>query len=316
MTTAAGDTTTTAPAANAASNLPLEALELTALGSCPEPWAPLYSEISSYPHGTTVSGSRPAVEERLDLPARLGVAPDTDGDGVPDQIGRGASGEEFIAGRADGELVLARPGGEVGAPFGQPWIGDLDGDGRDELLLYSTDERRDDPLRLVIVPGSLATGRHDPLEVAVLLPLDIGAAVVSIGDVDGDGGDDVAVSGGAVLSGVELLAVAGTGARGSLPDEIGTVSGRFSEPLWLAEGRPVFADVSADRSEVVLLTEPPLRLGFAGVEPPRPSGSEVVVGAYRSGGHRIVTVEQLANRSGVSGTWGWDLDAPCSTPEG
>src|SRR3546814_7520109 len=110
-------------------------------------------------------------------------------------------GDEVIVSGAAGELRLARAGGSVGSPGGQTWLGDLDGDGHDEVIVYVTTlptEGDLDPLvyDLVIVPGSTDPGTHDPADVGVRLPFGVsGPPVIPVGDHDGDGADDVATYG-------------------------------------------------------------------------------------------------------------------------
>src|SRR3546814_1943215 len=109
-----------------------------------------------------------------------------DGDGEPDAVTNG--GDEVIVSGAAGELRLARAGGSVGSPGGQTWLGDLDGDGHDEVIVYVTTlptEGDLDPLvyDLVIVPGSTDHGTHDPADVGVRLPFGVsGPPVLPLGD--------------------------------------------------------------------------------------------------------------------------------------
>src|SRR5690606_21110926 len=126
------------------------------------------------------------------------TSPDTDGDGRTDVIGTTAEGAAILIERGDGQVVLAVPG-VVGFPGGRASEGDLDGDGRDDLVVYVspfTDPPRAEDV-VVVVPGSVAPGTHDPREVGVeLFASSAPAGVVSgVGDQDGDGADDVAWSG-------------------------------------------------------------------------------------------------------------------------
>jgi hypothetical protein len=305
-------TTTTVPSLPA---VPRSSLGIADSSACPEPWSPISAKVTGGP----TEGSSPPVDERLDLLGRTPEAPDTDGDGRPDRVsstGEGLIHDKLAVTRAHGDLVFGRAGGVVLAPGGHPWIGDLDGDGLDELLLYVGEEDPDVPPFLVVVPGSLPDGPYDPVQVGAILPVSANSIVSAVGDLDGDGGDDLALqldSGRAVVSGVAVLA--GRGTR-EVTDPVPIAAGqqRFHDPLWLGDAAPVFSDVTEDHREVVLHTDPPVRLGFTGVEPPLP-GHHVRVGAFRSGGDRIVMAEQAIVRGPVA-TWYWNLDDPCTGSRG
>src|SRR3546814_16822544 len=117
-------------------------------------------------------------------------------------------GDEVIVSGAAGELRLARAGGSVGSPGGQTWLGDLDGDGHDEVIVYVTTLPTAgdlDPLvyALVIVPGSTDPGTPDPPDVGVRLPFGVsGTPVIPVGDHDVDGDDDVDPYGALGVTGV------------------------------------------------------------------------------------------------------------------
>jgi hypothetical protein len=298
---------------------PLPPVSRSSLGidgspACAEPWSPIYTSVPRVA-GATTEGSPPTIDERLDLLGRTPAAPDTDGDGTPDGLGEADEGEflgQLVVSRATGDLVLGRAGHYVLAPGGQPWIGDLDGDGHDEVLTYVQDEHHEAPPVFVVVPGSLPDGRHDPVEVGTILPGSAHSTVAPVGDLDGDGGEDLGLqpspSRAVVVSGAALLAESGTGVEADA-EPIAAAPQRFHEPLRLGAAAPVFADVDEDAREVVLRTDPPVRLGFAGSVPPLPGN--VRVGAFRSGGDRIVVVEQPTSR-GHFGTWYWNLDEPCA----
>ena len=134
-------------------------------------------------------------------------APDTDGDGVADVALEGVDdGAAFALARGDGELVLAVAGGSVGAPGGASWAGDLDGDGRDELLVFVADGSGAADHPLYVVPGAIPAGRHDPRAVGARLPAFAGMPAAPLGDVDGDGNQDLLLP----RSSDELMVVSGT----------------------------------------------------------------------------------------------------------
>src|SRR3546814_12531704 len=85
--------------------------------------------------GDRTGDAEPPVEgASINVRERSYEAPDVDGDGEPDAVTNG--GDEVIVSGAAGELRLARAGGSVGSPGGQTWLGDLDGDGHDEVIVY------------------------------------------------------------------------------------------------------------------------------------------------------------------------------------
>lgn len=103
---------------------------------CGEPVAPTataqaYPEQESLP---AVTGTDVLVGAR-GLSATLVRAPDSDGDGSPDEVVARQTGKDPVAlHRADGTLTFttSRPGQQVGAVTS---AGDLDGDGRDEVAV-------------------------------------------------------------------------------------------------------------------------------------------------------------------------------------
>ena len=146
---------------------------------------------------------------------------DVDGDGRDDiAVSAGAQdvdgnlnqGQAYVFSGANGSLLftLDNPNPGRGWGFGtQLAMGDLDGDGRDDVVVEGPGEaahRTSGPSRLYVFSGASRS---------LLFTLDnpspqnwIDPASLAVGDVDGDGRDDIAVRGG----GVKLF----SGASGSL----------------------------------------------------------------------------------------------------
>ena len=199
---------------------PLDAVGLEIPPDCPTPWLPAYDETEDdYPFPDPSTARRLALigsaAERHDSGA--GMDADTDGDGAPDEHPESAEGgAAFGLRRSDGDLVLAVPDGSVGAPGGRSRAGDLDGDGRDEVLVY-VDDGTSPSYPLHVVPGTTPAGRHDPRVVGTRLPFDTTQGVMPVGDLDGDDRDDLAMPGPdggfVVVGGPTIVAAAG----GALP---------------------------------------------------------------------------------------------------
>ena len=180
----------------------------------------------------------------------------------------------------------------------------------------------DGGMPVVIVPGTVAPGLQDPFAVGITLPIDgaQGQSAFGVGDVDGDGADDVLVpdptgsSSGAVVSGRDLMAAGPGGSLTELPAPIATADSAWLAPtavdglLILAPGSvPVAGVLTAEG--LYLSTRPTTTLRIDEELPT--GGSRPVITAYRSGGHRIVTLRADGGRSGVTVTQMWDLDGVC-----
>jgi hypothetical protein len=110
------------------------------------------------------------------------TAMDTDGDGRPDQVGTVPGG--ITVARTDGTLTLAAAGQDVSL---LTW-GDLDGDGRDDLLL-SVDAGPDHQVRAVT--GRTEPGRRDPRRAGVRVDDELTS--IWLQDLDGRAGADFVV---------------------------------------------------------------------------------------------------------------------------
>jgi hypothetical protein len=126
------------------------------------------------------------------------TAPDTDGDGTADTVTIDEAAGSVTIGRTSGELVLAAAGPVVPGLRSFRYsdhltAGDVDGDGRTDLVV--TVDAVD-----YLVPGATVDGTHAPADVGVRLFDVRGGGVFRlpgfyrVGDLDGDGADDIAVS--------------------------------------------------------------------------------------------------------------------------
>lgn len=236
---------------------------------------------------------------------------DSDGDGVPDEIvSKQVVDDPAVIERGDGRLVFEQPG-MVASING---VEDLDGDGRDELVVSVSDADHTGPgpaERSYLVPGSTPAGTHDPAEVGVRLA----APVFSIEDRDGDGAAELVEYDGTaptrVLSGAEVIAVGpGGDARDLVPlfGLPGVLQG------FAVVGGPSPALVTGEPDMIHIGDEDGMRSFTTAPEP--------WVGGYGSlfGGLRIIDATDgrhlelsQADRSSAR-AYRWSLDAPC--PEG
>lgn len=300
-----------------------------AIEECTAARPPVFAERDVYQQGTTTNGLRPPPDDTavtsFDPPADPALSLFARAHGRRDPADDSGA---IVVQHAGGEpTVLGGKGMVVGFPGGRSWIGDLDGDGVDEVMVISTRPggstlAGEGGMPVVIVPGTVAPGLQDPFAVGITLPIDgaQGQGAHGVGDIDGDGADDVAVpvadgTTSVVVSGRDLMAAGAGGSITEVPTPIsagdpawspgaGTTDGLLS----LAPGaRPVAGVLTAEA--LYLSTQPATVLRID--ESVAAGGSLPVLSAYRSGGHRIVTLRSDAGRSGVTLTQMWDLDGVC-----
>jgi hypothetical protein len=290
---------------------PLALVAPAAAAGCDQPYLPARS---------THSWEPPVQGPSLDRLQRVRTsAPDTDGDGRPDTVTVEHSADldewRLHVQRGDGTVTFAEPvppGRDApelpsGAfVFDRPsaWWGDVDGDGRDDLLvsqILRPQGDADQVSTLYLVPGTVAPGVHRPSEVGTLVP---GEDADEVGDQDGDGGVDIALRDGRVVSGRALLAGEVRVLRTLPAPLVGVLE--LGGPPTIVVAPPAPRDVL----DLTLLGSPDVRLRSAGVPFPSGDSSSLRVGATRSGGHRVVWAATLTRAGGSS--WTWDLDAPCA----
>ena len=307
----------------------LESLGLSIPPECPVPWVPAYAQSEvRYPETLPTSEARPERGESLDVLARRFDPPDTDGDGSADVVGDTANrGDTVVISRTDGDLVLASDGGVVGTLGGVTWIGDLDGDGRDEIVVYSSaEEPTDGGYPVYVVPGSTTNGRHDPAAVGVRLPVSNTTLLLPAGDQNGDGNDDLLMpAGGAgrVVDGSQIIAPGPGGVLEEVPDAVpGTPDGWFNGVVQLAPDEPpVLVKLAGREGDGVTLemwTDPVVILATLRVPLTLDQARGMQLTAYRSGDDRVVELASGMDRSGTTTAWAWNLDRPCAgtTPAG
>lgn len=305
--------------------LPLAAVGLSIPSDCPTPWLPVYAQDEvSYPSSQPPTEVPPVDGSPIPDLESLGFQPpDSDGDGAPDEVLEAVDGgTAYALRRSDGDLVLAVEGGSVGAPGGAAWVGDLDGDGRDELLLFVAEgDGVDRPL--YVVPGSTPAGRHDPRSIGVELPVAVGGPVSGLGDLDGDGAGDLLLRRGdddrlTVLSGAVVMDAAG----GAVPADarpLASLPGDVRTALLLGDGRAVpvrliDADGDPGATDLVLVTDPPVVLRTAREQLDVSTAFAARITAFENVDGRHVQLATPDTRSGTRLVLAWNLDDPCAGP--
>jgi hypothetical protein len=298
------------------------ALVPVAAGCERPPCEPPYLPAQVVEHGAAIPPPFPWPLEGTARPSALGPL-DTDGDGVEDMVTPpdGSSSAAITIGRASGDLVLTGAPSIKGGLMGRytpSWmaVGDVDGDGRSDLVVMTLDEGGFQTGNY-LVPGSTPAGSYHPADVGVLL---FGAGVrrdlYAVGDYDEDGVDDVGIYGDDgrtyVVSGPQ---VAAPGPGGTLP--VGSI-----EPLAQISGRPVgvlrlMPDVAAvatvGASPIIALSARggSLLFGLGQDVWSYPPYVDVAV-ADGPAGERWLVADVWQRFRGVR--YVWDLDHPCGTP--
>jgi hypothetical protein len=168
------------------------------------------------------------------MPVGPATTVDSDGDGRPDEITSDSPGVIVIR-RGDGALRFAHDGHGV---MLQTW-GDVDGDGRDDLVV-TDDVTPSGPDATFLVSGATAAGTHEPPTVGVRIDRD--AVQPWPADLDGRPGVDLVVPDDApgaphtdVYSGADMLRRGpGGDARGTPP--VRRLDGLVRGPVVLREG--------------------------------------------------------------------------------
>lgn len=304
--------------------VPLADIGLSIPAACPTPWLPAYAQDEQfYPVSVPPTEVRPAGGTPIDLVERRYQPPDTDGDGTPDEQLEGVDeGRSFALRRSSGDLVLATDGAVVGAPGGASWVGDLNGDGRDEVLVFVADSSAETDYPLYVVPGSAPAGRHDPRVVGARLPASAGMPAESIGDVDGDGSGDLLLPGSdetlVVISGVVVMNAVG----GELDQDVAPLASLpvdVRSTLLLGKGRSVPVRVTPAKgdqaaTELMLLTDPPVVLRTERVPLSVDAARTATITGFENEAGRYVQLEMYMSRSGTRIVFVWNLDEPCAGP--
>jgi hypothetical protein len=279
-----------------------------AVATCTQPYQPWF-EATTYPTGPVV----PDLGTSLLYTVRL---PDTDGDGMADTIVDdtdpvGGVYQSLTITRGDGTITLLPGPGHSYIYLGgySPQPGDLNGDGRDELIVGV-----DSVGEQYLLPGTVTPGTHDIASVAVSLN-GLSNQSVPVGDQNGDHENDLAflgASGWSVYSGADLLAP-GPGGTVGPPTPLATYPGTNLSAATLVPGAaPTIITghtLSATSVSLTVQESPPIELTATGVFTAY-TGGVGGIGAYRRDGQTLITQE--ADTRGGASIAIWNLSDPCS----
>lgn len=301
------------------SQVPTTAVGVAAAGPCASPYLPLYAESLT---GSDLSSRRqlwpaqpvaPPPTDGTDLDharPRYLAGPDTDGDGRGDQvtIDLGSGEQVMVITRGDGEVRVGLTGSNLGDLTSRP-VGDLDGDGRDEVMFLARPSGRGED-RIFVLPGATAVGSHQADEVSIEIP---SYFLYGAGDqLDGPADDlvvtDTVEERSGLVAGPDVMEP-GPGGR--------VVSFPITEPIDgypagvfdLGDARPAVATVDGSGSRFVV------RLWRDG-----DITSFATAGADLGSAFLTVTMTRADGRTylragtgdrGGSTTFTWDVDDPC-----
>jgi hypothetical protein len=272
--------------------------------ACAQPYSPL-AWAQEYP----AQEQLPPVTG-VDVSSQLEVPPlDSDGDSVPDTVALSGSSLD----RGDGTVTFESSGNFVTRPAN---AGDLDGNGRDEILLY-VDTPGD--VSAWVVPGTVSPGTHDVATVGIRVNLALAAPVA---DRTGDGIDDLMqwtetfVSPlTTVTSGAAIMAV-------GAPGDARSVAPVLSMPGWFV----AFVQLAPGPPSIITATYVPngieLRIGHDSSAPvfttspaPAVSGGQFTVDirSVLDSGDGTFMIGSTSSRSGIE-SYLWRLDEPCAAP--
>ncbi len=297
-------------------------------GSCAEPHLPIVG-LRSDGHANPAYAVWP---DRSTLPpvllgddldhvvALVTAGVDTDGDGAADDITTDLSTvpEAVVIDRGDGTVRLNLDGHSSIALTNFP-VGDLDADGRDELLVLSRSaETAAD--RVFVIPGSTPAGEHqaDEAGIEIATYYDLMAA----GDqIDGPGHDLLVRSGGppdegprtsTLVSGDRLMAV-GPGGKAPLTGDGPTFEGWPGGVFDVGDRLPALATLEhgLDGGVLVHLWRDGESTRFT--SPPEitfPSHPHVSMARLAADGGRLVLRVGHSDRGGSLALL-WDVEDPC-----
>lgn len=284
---------------------------------CDEPTPPIQS-VDQY-SGSAETLDELAGADRIVAPSAA-APPDSDGDGVPDEI---VAKERFddpaVVVRGDGRLELTQPGM---ASF-ISGVDDLDGDGRDELVVVMEDAESTESgttVRAYLVPGSTPPGTHDPAEVGVRLA----TGVFSTDDRDGDGVPELiehAFTGPTrVFSGAAVIALGPGGDATGLEPMFG-LPGVLQAVADLGEGRTVLVTGEMDDGDgpaglLHVGDEAGVRSFTTAPEPWVPDYVSTFGSLHLIDGPDGMHLDLYQSDRSAARAYRWALDAPCPDTAG